>query len=447
MMDSSSVVISIPHAESHVVEAGAVVVAPTKKENTRMKSKALISFISNTASYVREKTRRIDKQKMRRVIHSVKVGLALVLVSLLYLLDPLYEQVGDNAMWAIMTVVVIFEFFAGATLGKGLNRGLGTILGGGLGCLAASFAQQVHGTGNSIIVGTSVFVFGAAATYARLVPKIKKRYDYGAMIFILTFNLVVVSGLRAEKVLQLARERLCTIGMGFAVCVFISLLIFPTWASDELHDSIASNFNHLARSLEGCLEEYFKVDSDTENQPSTSRANSLITSSCKLVLNSKAKDEQLTNFAKWEPWHGKFGLYYPWGKYLQLGDHLRELASSIISLKSCLQSSKQPSSTLRQLIREPCEAVGSSLGWSLKELGESLKKMKKCQPADLILPKLKAMRIELSSVASDNSKLAGKLENVEGLAVATLVFSLMEIIEKVEDLAKEVEELGQLAFR
>ncbi|KAF4400793.1 hypothetical protein G4B88_001348 [Cannabis sativa] len=66
-----------------------------------------------------------------------------------------------------------------------------------------------------------------------------------------------------------------------------------------------------------------------------------LSSNCKLVLNSKAKDEQLTNFAKWEPWHGKFGLYYPWGKYLQLGDHLRELAFSIISLTSCLQYSKQ----------------------------------------------------------------------------------------------------------
>lgn len=50
---------------------------------------------------------------MRKVIHSFKVGIALVLVSLLYLLDPLFSQVGENAMWAIMTVVVIFEFFAG----------------------------------------------------------------------------------------------------------------------------------------------------------------------------------------------------------------------------------------------------------------------------------------------------------------------------------------------
>lgn len=56
--------------------------------------------------------------------------------------------------------VYTYYVYAGATLGKGLNRGIGTIIGGGLGCLAASFAQQVGGTGNSIIVGVSVFVFG-----------------------------------------------------------------------------------------------------------------------------------------------------------------------------------------------------------------------------------------------------------------------------------------------
>jgi hypothetical protein len=73
------------------------------------------------------------------------------------------------------------------------------------------------------------------------------------MIFLLTFNLVVVSGIRVEKVLQLARERLLTIGMGFAICIFISLLIFPIWASDELHDSMASKFEDLAHSIEGKL--------------------------------------------------------------------------------------------------------------------------------------------------------------------------------------------------
>ena len=47
------------------------------------------------------------------------------------------------------------------------------------------------------------------------------------------------------------------------------------------------------------------------------------------------------NFAKWEPWHGKFGLNYPWHKYLQIGELLRELAATVISIKACLQSPRQ----------------------------------------------------------------------------------------------------------
>ena len=46
----------------------------------------------------------------RKVIHCLKVGMALTVVSLFYYMRPLYEGFGKNAaMWAIMTVVVVFE--------------------------------------------------------------------------------------------------------------------------------------------------------------------------------------------------------------------------------------------------------------------------------------------------------------------------------------------------
>ena len=73
------------------------------------------------------------------------------------------------------------------------------------------------------------------------------------MIFILTFNLVVVSGVRIQdqKVWEIARERLLTIVMDFVVCICVSLLVFPYWASDELHDSTVYRFQHLANALQG----------------------------------------------------------------------------------------------------------------------------------------------------------------------------------------------------
>lgn len=48
----------------------------------------------------------------------------------------------------------------GATLSKGLLRGVGTILGGGLGCLAAIMADDLGKIGNAVVVGASVFIFG-----------------------------------------------------------------------------------------------------------------------------------------------------------------------------------------------------------------------------------------------------------------------------------------------
>ncbi|XAR61215.1 hypothetical protein NMG60_11034855 [Bertholletia excelsa] len=374
---------------------------------------------------------------MRKLIHSIKVGIALVLVSLLYLLDPLYKQVGENAMWAIMTVVVVFEFSAGATLGKGINRGIGTILGGGMGCLVAILADELGVIGHAVAAGTSVFLFGAAATYFRLVPSIKRRYDYGVLIFILTFNLVVVSGLRADEVINLARERLSTIGMGFAVCIFTSLLFFPQWAGDELHCSIASKFEKLACCIEECMEEYFSLINKKENQLSINF------NTCKSVLYSKSSDDSLANFARWEPWHGKFGLSYPWSKYQQIGDVLRELAATIVSLKGCLQSPRQPSSVLRQLIKEPSEAVGSSLAWTLRELGQSIRKMERCRSKELKEQKMGSIKQELSLVISSSRLRAA--EESERLAMASLLFLLMEIMEKVEELAKEVDELGEAA--
>ncbi|KAL0389520.1 UNVERIFIED_CONTAM: Aluminum-activated malate transporter 2 [Sesamum calycinum] len=301
-----------------------------------------------------------SRMDTRRVIHSMKLGLALVFVSLVYLINSMFKQVGENAMWAIMTVVVVFEFHAGGTLGKGINRGIGTVLGGVLGCLAAILGDEIGGIGKPIIIAFSLFLFGTVATYCRLIPKMKKRYDYGFMIFILTFSLVAVSGVRAEKVLETARDRLANIGIGFAVSVFVSLLICPFWASNELHFSTASKFDKLANCIQG---KFFRL---------------------------------MANNAKWEPWHGKFGFYYPWEQYLVVGEHLRELAATLLSLKACLHSPKQ-SVTSR-----------------------------------LMNPPFSSCKMEV-------------VETDENLAITSFNFLLLEIVEKVEMLAKKVEELGEVA--
>lgn len=58
-------------------------------------------------------TIKLATDDIRRVIHSIKVGLALTIVSLFYYFQALYDSFGVSAMWAVMTVVVVFEFSVG----------------------------------------------------------------------------------------------------------------------------------------------------------------------------------------------------------------------------------------------------------------------------------------------------------------------------------------------
>jgi len=71
--------------------------------------------------------RRVGKEDPRRVVHAFKVGLALALVSSFYYYQPLYDNFGVNAMWAVMTVVVVFEFSVGQYSSCDQNQPLSTI--------------------------------------------------------------------------------------------------------------------------------------------------------------------------------------------------------------------------------------------------------------------------------------------------------------------------------
>lgn len=62
---------------------------------------------------VAKKMKKLGQEDPRRIIHSLKVGLALTLVSLFYYIRPLYDGFGVNAMWAVLTVTVVFEFSVG----------------------------------------------------------------------------------------------------------------------------------------------------------------------------------------------------------------------------------------------------------------------------------------------------------------------------------------------
>lgn len=415
-----------------------------------------------------EKAWNLAVDEPKKVIHGLKVGLAISLVSLFYYMRPLYDGVGGNAMWAVMTVVVVFESSVGATLGKCINRAIGTFLAGSLGVGVHWIAFHSGKDLEPIVLGISVFLLASAATFSRFMPTIKARFDYGIMIFILTFSLVSVSGYRVDKLLELAQQRLSTIAIGASMCIIISMLFCPMWAGDELHLLICQNLEKLAHSLDECVVEYFR-----HNKTSTARdeACSKKMQGYRCALNSKATEELKANFARWEPAHGRFSFRHPWKQYLKIGASIRNCAYCIETLHGCVDSETQAPPHLKRHLKNICMRLSSSSSNVLQELAIAMKTMKQSSKINFsvgemnfAVQELKHALISLpnhnisiknpspSTVeASGNcntepiTSIRASSSFMEILPLATLASLLIENAAKIEVIVNGVNELAVLA--
>ncbi|KAL5550908.1 hypothetical protein UlMin_001084 [Ulmus minor] len=365
------------HAKIEMVEmAGNGDSGKIGKVNGKEKMRAFLQKTKRFPGSVWRTTWKVGKDDPRRAIHAFKVGLALTLVSLLYLLEPLFEGIGKNAIWAVMTVVVVFEFTAGATLCKGLNRGLGTLLAGLLSFLIECIAKDSGQVFRAVFIGASVFVIGGAATYMRFFPYIKKNYDYGVVIFLLTFNLITVSSYRMDSVLKMAHERFYTIVIGCGICLLMSLIVFPNWSGENLHNSTVLKLECLANSIQACVDEYFDDAVIEENEEKSSE--DPIYNGFKAVLDSKSNEETMALHASWEPRHSRHCYRYPWQQYVKLGGVLRHFGYTVVALHGCLQTEIQTPRSVRALFKDPCKRLSREVSKVLLELANSIRSRRHC---------------------------------------------------------------------
>ncbi|OMP02860.1 Aluminum-activated malate transporter [Corchorus olitorius] len=396
----------------------------------------------------------------RKVIHCIKVGLALTVVSLFYFMRPLYEGVGGNAMWAVMTVVVVIEPTVGGTIYKCLNRVFGTLLAGFLALGIHWIASQSGERFEPIVVGASVFLLASAATFSRLIPSAKSLFDYGALIFILTFSFVAISGYRVDKLLNLAHQRLSTIMIGTSLCIIVIMLVCPIWSGQELHSLIVRNMDKLADSMEGCITQYFNQSGECTNKEQVDKK----LQGYKCVLSSKASEESMANFARWEPSHGRFNFRHPWKQYLKVGASMRSCAYCLEALSSCINSENQASELVKKHLSNSCLKVSSSSSRVIREVAESAKTMKKSSNTELLIGEMNAAVQELQndlkslsnllnpSPTPENKNLEAPMEAkaetvpiMEIIPVVTLSSILIEFSVRVEVLVDTVEELANLA--
>ncbi|XP_042049156.1 aluminum-activated malate transporter 10-like isoform X1 [Salvia splendens] len=424
-------------------------------------------FVSKVGGFF-QRAWRLGVNEPKKSIHCVKVGLALSLVSLFYYMRPLCEGVGGNAMWAVMTVVVVFEYTVGATLCKCVNRATGTFLAGALGVGVHWVASQSGERFEPIILQLSVFLLATAATFSRFIPLIKARFDYGAMIFILTFSLISVSGYRVEKLFEMAHHRLSTIAIGTSICIITTILFCPVWAGTELHNLIRNNMDKLSDSLDGCVADYFSTDSETSDKT---------LKGYKSALNSKATEESLVrplfclisfqeqhnqdnnltklgsflqaNFARWELAHGKFNFGHPWLEYVKVGASLRSCAYCIEALNGSMNSDAKVPDALKQHFGNFCVRLSNKSSAVMRELAVVMSSMKKPTRIDFMVEEMRNAVQELENALKSLSKQpilpAEAVTLVEVVPLVTVSSLLIEIAARTEKLAGAVKGAAEKA--
>ncbi|KAB2037712.1 hypothetical protein ES319_D03G095700v1 [Gossypium barbadense] len=404
------------------------------------------------------------QQLLKLKIHKkARVGLAVLLVSLLILVQGPYEIFGTDIIWSILTVAMMFEYTVGSTFNRGFNRALGSLLAG---ILAIGVAQLVLRTGRvvePIIVGISIFFIGAITSFMKLWPSFVP-YEYGFPVLLYTYCLIIVSGYRMGNPIGTAMDRLYSIAIGGFVAVFVNVLVFPIRSGEQLLKELIDNFNLLAAALEECVKKYLEDEGldhqeftkamlldEFPDEPAYRKCQAIshvefIGQIQVLVIETIFKFQ---NFIRLMQQNGSHHMvqhfFYPWSEYVKVGAVLRYCAYEVMALhgvfhseiQEILDAANQAAELVRSLGKDICNMKRSLKVSLLKRVMRKQSRRLHSWPSrevdacgfstDIVLPRMRA------------------LESTAALSLITFTSLLIEFVVRVDNLVEADDELSKIA--
>ncbi|KAG6438376.1 hypothetical protein SASPL_103317 [Salvia splendens] len=293
------------------------------------------------------KLREMGRSDPRKVVFAIKMGFCLSLVSVLIFFKEPSTFITQNYFWAMLTVVLVFEFSIGATLNRGFRNSL---------CRST---ESRHRRAVRESWRMARIHCCSLASYLKLYPAMKQ-YEYGFRVFVLTFCLMLVSG--TSNFFQTAVTRSLLIAVGAGVCLVVNVCVYPICVGEDLHKLVVENFKGVAGSIEGCVNMYLQCV-EYSRIPSKilifRASDDPLYKGYRAAVESTCQEETLFGFAVWEPPHGRYKMYRcPWSEYVKA------------------------SSESRQAFKDGIQRVGTEGAKVLRMLGDEVEKMEKLSAGD-----------------------------------------------------------------
>lgn len=219
-----------------------------QKDNTLDKSR-------NTATMVQCVHLTADRKLALRLSVSA-------VVAIMFAFAPTLKPHYVDPLWMVITTLVVQEKTLVESAVKSCNRAIGTALGGligtGLGYL--SYASGVD-QGVSMTVLNMLFVFVGLLVWYTFIKNSAFLADMAYAVSIGGFSLAMAFVATAQGETTAAAKRTVSIVMGIGIAFFVSLVLFPASAEEEMCEILVKALRKLSEIMSRVVEEAADTDS------------------------------------------------------------------------------------------------------------------------------------------------------------------------------------------
>lgn len=171
----------------------------------------------------------LDPLRVRRAAQSALACVIALVLVLIYRLPHGY--------WALVTIIVLTQPNVGASISKGVLRIVGTVLGAAVGVVLLQLVQQPV---PFVLLLSFVIVVSSYCGAGHVAP-------YAFAIFGITTIIVAMSGFLDPTLgVSIAVQRSAEVAIGIIVALFVTMVIWPIRATDELPRRLAATVRACA---------------------------------------------------------------------------------------------------------------------------------------------------------------------------------------------------------